>query len=161
VQRLQDSYRPQHLDHAGLVFAATNDAQVNAAVVGDAQARGILVSRADQDDDVPGDFAIPARFAKGPVTVAISAGSAALSVMIRDQLASQWEPLWTALAEAMIELRPEIKKSWDEPTRRSVFRDLATAQAMEVLASGGIQGLRDWITRRYAGRTDGKMGTET
>jgi len=149
VEQVHETYRAEHLDGARLVFAATNAASVNDAVVRDAQARGILVSRADSDEHTPGDFVSAARFDQGPVIVTVSAGSAALSVMIRDQLASNWQPGWTNLAEAMIELRPEIKQSWDEKTRQKIFRDLATDQAMDVLASGGVDALRLWIRERY------------
>jgi precorrin-2 dehydrogenase/sirohydrochlorin ferrochelatase len=149
VEQVRETYRPDHLDGAGLVFAATNIPEINDAVVRDAKARGVLVSRADLGDDLPGDFHIPARFADGPITVAVSAASPALSVMIRDAIASQWNAHWTALAQAMIELRPEIKRSFDEPIRKTIFRDLATKEAMDVLASGGMRGLRDWVNRRH------------
>jgi len=154
VQQVREAYRADHLDGAGLVFAATNSPEINDAVVRDASARNILVSRADTDDDHPGDFHSPARFTDGPITVAISAGSPALSVMIRDCLASQWNPNWTALAQAMSELRPEIKKSFDEPIRKTIFRDLATKEAMDVLASSGIQGLRVWVHHRHGGASE-------
>jgi precorrin-2 dehydrogenase / sirohydrochlorin ferrochelatase len=151
VQQLREAYRPDHLDGAGLVFAATNVPEINDAVVRDARSRNILVSRADSDGEHPGDFHTPARFTNGPVTLAVSAASPALSVMIRDCLASQWDPNWTALAEAMVEMRPEIKKCFDESIRKTVYRDLATKEAMDVLASGGIGGLRDWVRRRHGG----------
>src|SRR6478609_7363439 len=46
VERIDGRYGPHHLDGAGLVFAATDDPAVNAAVVRDARNRGILVNRA-------------------------------------------------------------------------------------------------------------------
>src|SRR6266480_2219507 len=49
VQRLAETYRPEHLRSAGLVFAATDDPNVNDAIVRDARERGILVCRADAD----------------------------------------------------------------------------------------------------------------
>jgi siroheme synthase-like protein len=149
VHQIREAYRAEHLDGAKIVFATTNVSAVNDAVVRDAQARRILVNRADGDDELPGDFVSAARFDQGPVTVAVSAGSAALSVMIRDQLASQWQPGWTDLAEAMIELRPEIKKHWDEKTRQKIFRDLASPETMEILAGRGVDGLRLWILARF------------
>lgn len=161
VRKMTDSYRPEYLDHAGIVFAATNLSEVNDAVVRDAKQRNILVCRADGDEESPGDFVTPARFSNGPITVAVAAGSAALSVMIRGQLAAQWEPAWTALAEAMINLRPEIKKRWDEPTRRQIFRDLATAQAVEILGSSGKDGLQNWIIQRYGQGIEKERGIGT
>jgi siroheme synthase-like protein len=149
VQQLHERYRPEHLEDAGIVFAATDVPDVNGTVVRDCRARGILVSRADSDDEFPGDFVSAAQFAKGPVMVAVSAGSAALSVTIRDELAAQWDDRWTVLAEAMVKLRPEIKRQWDESTRKKIFHDLATAEALRIVSSGGIEGLKQWIAARY------------
>jgi precorrin-2 dehydrogenase/sirohydrochlorin ferrochelatase len=153
VREIRESYRPEHLNQAGIVFAATNVPEVNDAVVRDAKARGILVSRADDDEEFAGDFVTPARLSKGPVSVTVSAGSAALSVMIRDQLDSRWEPGWTAMAQAMIQLRPEIKTRWDPTTRLAIFHDLATSQAMDIVLAKGIDGLRDWLRQRYGAGT--------
>jgi precorrin-2 dehydrogenase/sirohydrochlorin ferrochelatase len=147
VHKIAESYAPHHLDGASLVFAATNVPAVNDAIVRDARSRNIFVTRADTDDDLPGDFLTPAQFTRGPVSITISAASPALSVMIRDHLASAWNPAWTALAEAMIELRPEIKNLPDESQRRAIFRKLATQEAIDILTSSGLPALRDWIKR--------------
>jgi siroheme synthase-like protein len=149
VRQVRECYRPEHIEQAGIVFAATNVAEVNDAVVRDARARGILVSRADSDDEFPGDFVTPARLDRSPIIVAISAGSAALSVMIRDGLAARWDARWTDLAQAMVQLRPEIIQRWSEATRREIFRELASAEALDVLAATGIEGLRDWMRQRH------------
>ena len=63
----------------------------NEAVVREARARGIWVSRADGDDSEPGDFATPAKFVQGPAVVTVSAGSAALSARLRDRLADRFD----------------------------------------------------------------------
>jgi siroheme synthase-like protein len=160
VKKVHECYRPQHIDEAGIVFAATNVRAVNDAVVRDAGSRGIWVSRADGEEELAGDFVSAAQFQKGAVTVAISAASAALSVMIRDRLAARWEAGWSDMSQAMAQLRPEIKRRFNEPTRRAIFRDLATEQAIALLARGGIDGLRDWINRQYGAPGDAPPGAE-
>src|SRR5690242_5848317 len=60
VERVEETYEPRHLDGAGLVFAATDLPAVNDAVVRDARARGVLATRADSDEEDPGDFTVPA-----------------------------------------------------------------------------------------------------
>lgn len=57
-----------------LVVAATDDAQVNAAVGSAAQQAGVLVNRAD--DVTAGDLAFPAVVRRGPVTIGISSAVA-------------------------------------------------------------------------------------
>lgn len=153
VERVIETYRPAHLDSAGLVFAATDSAEVNDAVVRDARARGLLVCRADANDDAPGDFATPAKFTRGPVTVTLSAsGNAALAAHLRDQLAALWDDRWTAMAEAMQTLRPWLRDETglDLTLRPEVFRDLASNEAIEMLAKSGLDGLRAWLVRRHA-----------
>src|SRR3712207_8060860 len=59
---------------------------VNEAVVRDARARGVLVSRADAEEGEPADFTTPALFRDGPVTVTVSAGgNPAMAAFARDR----------------------------------------------------------------------------
>jgi precorrin-2 dehydrogenase/sirohydrochlorin ferrochelatase len=151
VERIAENYEPRHLDGAGLVFAATDLAAVNDAVVRDARARGVLVNRADFDDHQPGDFAVPAKLRQGPVTVAISTGgSAALAVLIRNGVLDRWDPRWTRMADMMLALRRDVIEHLDHPeARRDAFRDLATDEALGVLDSGGVQGVVQWLVARH------------
>ena len=141
---------------ACLVFAATDSARVNDAVVRDAKQRNILVSRADSGDendsgDCFGDFIVPAVFRDGPVTLAVSTGSPALAVFVRDALAEKFEPAWARMAEAMKTLRPQLRDGNHLPAeiRRRIFRDLATQPAMDVLQTSGMDGLEKWLRERH------------
>jgi precorrin-2 dehydrogenase/sirohydrochlorin ferrochelatase len=151
VERVPEGYRPEHLEGAGLVFAATDSAEVNNAVVHDARARGIWVNRADADDAQPGDFTVPARLREGTVTVTVSAGgSPALAAAIRDGLAARWDPRWTAMAEAMQTLRPMVLSANLIGSRRSeILRELASDEALDVLKSGGADRLTQWLRERH------------
>ena len=147
VERVVRRYDPADLDGAELVFAATDSAAVNDAVVRDARTRCIWAAHAG--DGAAGDFVTPARFDRGPVTVAVSAGSAALAVLIRDGLADRFDPAWAAMAEAMVALRPLLRDRLDEPARRAVFHDLATDAACRVAAELGMDGLKEWLRQRH------------
>ncbi len=147
VERLTRGYDPVDLDDADLAFAATDSAEVNDAVLRDARARRVWASHAG--DGAAGDFVTPARFDRGPVTVTVSAGSAALAVLVRDGLAQRFDPAWGAMAEAMAVLRPPLRDGVDEPTRRAVFRTLATAEACRVLGERGLDGLKEWLRERH------------
>lgn len=152
VQRIHARYDAGHLDGADLVFAATSEPDVNAAVVRDARSRRILVCRADADDREPGDFTTPARFRESAVTVAVSAaGNPALAVLIRDGLRTCWDARWTRMADAMHSLRPMLiaRASLPEDRRREILRALAMPEALDVLATGGDTALREWLTSRY------------
>ena len=148
VERITATYQPSQLDGAQLVFAATDSPAVNEQVVADARQRGVLVSRADDGD--AGDFVTPARFQEGEVIVTVTAGSPALAVVIRDELAQRIDRRHLQMAHAMRELRPGIVGSGLAPERRAaVFRDLASDEAMNALDANKVEGLRGWIRQRY------------
>jgi siroheme synthase-like protein len=150
VERIPDEFAPRHLDGAALVFAATDRHDVNDAVVQEARRRGLLVNRADSDETEPGDFSTPAKLQVGAVIITVSAGSAALSAAIRDDLARRLDRRFVRMADAMRVLRPEVRASaLEQSARARVFRDLADDEAVTVLDTGGIDALRDWLKRRY------------
>lgn len=150
VRHVASAYTPQTIADARLVFAATNDPAVNAAVVRDARAAGALVCRADADDDAPGDFVTPAKFAHGPVTVTVSAGSAALTAFIRDELQARFDPRWAKMADAMTVLRPVLRdhSGLSPADRAAAFRRLASDDALTVLDRDGTAGLIAWLGLR-------------
>jgi precorrin-2 dehydrogenase/sirohydrochlorin ferrochelatase len=159
VQRIGEQFEPRHLEGAGLVFAATDSAAVNAQVVAEAQKRGILVARADTgaaEHDDAGDFSTPALWRDpGGVTLTVSAGGAPLlATLIRDHLARNIDPRHLRMAEAMKELRPMIRAQahWLPADRRRAFEMLATDEAIGVLEQQGIEGLRQWLTDSLAKR---------
>ena len=151
VERVPEAYEARHLDGAGLVFAATDLAAVNDSVVRDARARGVLVNRADSDDDHPGDFAVPAKLREGPVVVGVATGgSPALAVLVRNGLRERWDPRWSRMAEVMLGLRRSLIERLDNPqVRRDALRDLATDEALSVLDSGGAEAVIQWLLARH------------
>jgi len=150
IERVQEEYHPRHLDDAFIVFAVTDNPQVNNAVVSDAHAEKLLVNRADVDEDAPGDFVLPASHRAGNVVIAVAAASPALSAMIRDKLAQKFDARWQQLATLMIELRPAIIHSGLEiARRRQIFRDLASDVALDIIGGHGPEGLRRWLLEKY------------
>jgi precorrin-2 dehydrogenase / sirohydrochlorin ferrochelatase len=150
VRKVTEAYQPAHLSGAVLVFAATDSAQINAKIVKEARQRNAWANRADEEG---GDFTTPAVLRDGPVTIGVWADSPALSAAIRDGLRDRWDARWTAMAEAMQTLRPIILRSGLPPKqRREMLKELATQAAMEQLAAGGVEGLRDWIMSKYGGQ---------
>jgi siroheme synthase (precorrin-2 oxidase/ferrochelatase) len=95
---------------------------------------------------------VPARFAEGEVIVSVTAGSAALAVTIRNDLARRLDKRHAKMAHAMQTLRPAIRDSGLESERRAaVFRDLASDEAIATMDTGGIEQLRRWIVVRHPG----------
>ena len=151
MERVEREYRAGDLEGASLAFAATDRPGVNDAVVLDANRSGILVNRADADEEAPGDFSTPAVLRKGELVVTVSAaGSPVLAAVVRDGLRDRLEPRWVAMAAAMRELRPRIRDGGaGVEARREAFRDLASDEAMSVLERGGTDELWSWLKRRH------------
>lgn len=153
IHRITARYVPQHLDGASLVFAATDDPAVNALVVADAHARGLLVNRADSDDDSPGDFSTPAMLREDDLLITVSAGgSPALAAAIRDSIRSTLPPRWSKMVAAMKQLRPRILASGAPiDVRRAAFRDLAADPAITLLEQSGMDAVWSWLKERHKG----------
>ena len=153
VERVEEAYEPHHLEGAAVVLAATDLPAVNDAVVRDARARGALVSRADADEELLGDFTVPAVWRNGSFAVAVSAGgNPALAALVRDGLAQKWNPLWTVLAQVGNWLRPKLRTvgSLEPDARRAIMRDLASEEALQVLrGQGGVEPLMEWLYGRH------------
>jgi precorrin-2 dehydrogenase/sirohydrochlorin ferrochelatase len=151
VERVGRAYESGDLDGAVLAFAATDRPEVNQAVVREANRLGVLVNRADADDDSPADFSTPATLREGALTLTVSAGgSPALAAVVRDGLRARLDPRWAAMAAAMRELRPRILDAGAPiERRRAAFRDLASDEAMDVLRDRGMDELWSWLRRRH------------
>ena len=165
VESIAAEYGPHHLDGAELVFAATDSAEVNARVVTDAHERGLLVCRADINDELDldgthSDFITPAKLARGPVLLTVSAGgSPALSAAIRDELASRFDNRWVLLAAATQLLRVMIRQNplLSVEDRRLVFRELAQAHDVDAGADAtderavqaAAERLMSWLKKKH------------
>lgn len=88
------SYEPSDLDGFFLIYASTNDNEVNRRVKEDAAARGIMVNVVDNRE--LSDFISPAIIRKGEMTVAISSNgqnvkrSVEWRNRLRDTVLNEW-----------------------------------------------------------------------
>jgi precorrin-2 dehydrogenase/sirohydrochlorin ferrochelatase len=80
------SYTAEYLTGASLVFAATNDPEVNLQIARDAHERGLWVNVADNHDEC--DFYVPATIYRQDLALAISTGgeSPAFARYVRELL---------------------------------------------------------------------------
>lgn len=90
VTLCQRSYQPHDVESMTLVFAATDDPEINAAVVADCRKKRILCCAVDHHWPA-GDFITPASFHHEGVTVSISTGGRACrdARKIREMLEKQ------------------------------------------------------------------------
>ncbi len=120
----------------GLVVAATDQADVNAAVVDACARAGVLCCRAD--NAALGDFIVPAVVRDGVVVAGVSAGTPAITRQVAADIAMAIAPHagFAAAAERVRGERIGATQWLAEPAARSAFAD------------EGIDGLRRWLSAK-------------
>ncbi len=138
VELIDAPYQPAQLEGAAVVFAATDDAELNRTIVADARAIGALANAVDQPDDC--DFYSPAVIRRGDVQVAITTGGSApgLSAALRKRLephvplrAGEFAALLTALRETL------QRSDLSQPQRMDILRKLTSDESLDAFLSGG------------------------
>lgn len=149
---LEPDYRPELLDGANLVFAATSDPALNRAVAEAARARGIWVNVADAPE--LSDFVLPAVVARGEFNIAVATGggSPALAARVAARLREIFGPEYGLLAEIMAGLRPGILASGlPIEAREKLFRKMADSEELrEYLAQGEMEAALNLVRRLLA-----------
>lgn len=124
-------YKEEDAKEAWLIFAATNDKRVNAAVAADGERLGILVNAADEPDN--STFISPSVVRRGDLLLAVTASGAspALSQLIKQELEAQYGPRYEEIAARLRRLRDRaFDMILDEQERRVVLK-LAAEEAVE------------------------------
>ena len=121
-----------------IVFAATDDREVNAHIAGEALQRGIWVNVAD--DPEASSFHVPAVLRQGDAVVAASTGGAAplLAAALRNRLAEVVTPGLGRTVARLHSLREEVHARWpdDAQRRRSFWRSLVNEEFLDEAIAG-------------------------
>jgi precorrin-2 dehydrogenase/sirohydrochlorin ferrochelatase len=148
IEIIRRPYQEGDLAGAYLVFAATDDHLVNAAVAVEARRLNIPINIADDPDG--SDFLLPATFFRGDLAIAVTTGgrSPALATQVRDQLASQVGPEWEILLEIAAALR---RKRLTLPKKaeynRGILRQLVEGGLPALICEADTAGIDDLLGR--------------
>jgi precorrin-2 dehydrogenase/sirohydrochlorin ferrochelatase len=137
LQWLAEAYQPSHLDGARLVFAATDDPELNCRVAEDARARGALVNVAEPPE--AGDFAVPATVRRGEICIAVSTGGASpsLAKKLREQIEAVVGEEYAALVELLGEMRMTLEQQVKAQNKRQqVYQAILNSEALALLRDG-------------------------
>jgi precorrin-2 dehydrogenase/sirohydrochlorin ferrochelatase len=130
-------YAPAHLVDATLVFAATDDPDVNARVAADARRAGKLVNVADAPSR--GDFVTPAVHRSGDIVVAVVAGGVPkAATRIRDLIAQSIDDRYGRAVSALSGLRRDLLRRGDRAAWRDASSELLGAAFYEDVESGRL-----------------------
>jgi len=129
-------YEHGDLEGAFLAIAATSVRQVNAQVVDEARARGILINVADDPD--AGNFTTMGAVTRGDVLLAVSTAgeSPALSAFIRRRLEATFGPEYGVLAQRLGELRQQVIETLPADERPRFWRALVNDEVLGWLRDG-------------------------
>jgi precorrin-2 dehydrogenase/sirohydrochlorin ferrochelatase len=139
VMLIRDRYRPgmSQLQEALLVFAATDQADVNAAVRLEAEALGKLVTVAD---DLAGSgFIVPAVVRRGRLVLAVSTegASPAVAGLVRDELDRMFGAEYETYLELLQELRSLVQASVSETTaRQRIYKQMLEWELLSWIRTG-------------------------
>jgi hydroxymethylbilane synthase len=125
-------YEAKDVDGRALVVAATDDDAVNARVVHDARAAGILVC--DAVNPERGDFHMTATVRRGDLTVSVDSGGAspAFSKRIAAELAATFGPQYADATRTLARMRSYVKTVVPAQHRATVLRLLAQLPVAEL-----------------------------
>ncbi|MCY3801818.1 MAG: bifunctional precorrin-2 dehydrogenase/sirohydrochlorin ferrochelatase [Chloroflexi bacterium] len=138
IRLLQLEYRPELLQDASLVFAATDDPALNARVAADARSVGALVNVAD--DPARSDFANVGEIASGGVRITVSTGgrSPAFARALRKRLQASLPVDLDVQLEHFERWRAEIESRIESPEdRRLVWTELENRDLHAILDRHG------------------------
>ena len=132
IEWQQRRYVRGDLEGAKLVFAATDNLDVQEKIVAEASDGGILVNVATSPDSCT--FQVPASFRRGGllITVATGGGSPALAARIRRDLEACYGPEYGVLVGMMADLRKVILgSSGPQEEHKRIFEKLLDGDILE------------------------------
>lgn len=115
------TFKPEQLDGACLVVAATDDKATNRAVSEAAQRRNIPVNVADSPELC--SFTMPSIVDRSPIVIAISSGGVApvLARLIRAKIETMIPATYGRLAALAAEFRAQVKQRFASVQERRIF----------------------------------------
>jgi precorrin-2 dehydrogenase / sirohydrochlorin ferrochelatase len=143
----EKAFVPADLDDAALIFAVTNDEQVNNAVEEAAQ-HWQLLSRADAKGRV--DFINPAVVRRGDfvLTVSTSGASPGLTRQVKTDLEEQFGVQYAQYVSFLKEARQQILQVFTGDVKKQLLAELLDPQLLNWMEQGEKQKCEAWLQQR-------------
>lgn len=162
IQWNRRTYAANDVRQAWIVFAATDDRDVNASIAGEAERLGILVNRSDEAEN--GSFISPSIVRRGDLIVAVTASGAspALAQRIKSELEQQYGASYETATRRLRQLREKVlERIHSESDKRAILK-LASEDALAFEDSNKVNmGIEEWLgdlmARIKGGNQDGKV----
>ncbi|SMD04683.1 precorrin-2 dehydrogenase / sirohydrochlorin ferrochelatase [Desulfocicer vacuolatum DSM 3385] len=125
ISWISEPYTPEHIVGTTLVFAATDQRQLNRQIAADARSKGILCNIADDPD--ASDFILPAIVHRGDLilTVSTSGNSPAFAKKLRQDLEARFGEEYADFLLLMGKIRSRLLAQGHAPDRhKAIFSTL-------------------------------------
>lgn len=159
VECLARTFRPEDLEDKILVFAATDNKEINAGIAALCEARNILCNIADAPDLC--GFIVPAHFREGDLTIALSTNgsSPALAKRLRRELENFTKKRYASLLVVLGRLRPLLLElGLDTAQNTAIMQELVESSLGELLEHGNEGAARDLLARRLPKTLHPRLG---
>ncbi|MGX6444634.1 NAD(P)-binding protein [Neobacillus sp. K501] len=121
-------FSPDDMKDAFLIFAATNDRELNQFIRNSAGVHQLVTIADDPDES---DFHVPAHFHRGRLSIAVSTGGASptLASTIRAELEQQFDERYEEYLEFLYKARQQILKEVADPViKRKILKAIVTTE---------------------------------
>lgn len=145
LKHIPRKYRPGDLKGFSLVFAATDDAEVNRKIFKEAKKRNLWLNVVDQPQLCT--FQVPSIFERGDLKIAISTNgkSPALAKRLRKELEKSLGKEYATLLKFLGSLRAKLKKIYpfDEKKRKAILEKVVYSDLLEEIKKGEKLNLKE------------------
>ncbi|MFV1982362.1 MAG: siroheme synthase CysG, partial [Thiohalomonadales bacterium] len=148
IELISETYSSASMANYAVVIAATNNAEVNKQVSGDAKKLGIPVNVVDQPDLCT--FIMPSIIDRSPVQIAVSTGGASpvLARLLRSKLETVIPSAYGRLAELIESYRNKVKQKFSTINDRKKFwEDILEGPIAELLIAGKDKDAREALDK--------------
>ncbi|AEF94401.1 siroheme synthase [Desulfotomaculum nigrificans CO-1-SRB] len=152
IELLQREYRPSDLTGSFLVFATTDNAEVNCQVARDCGERHLPVNVADNPTHC--SFFVPSVIRRGKLSIAISTGGSSpkLAAKIRRQLESQFGPEYAEFLDLLSDVRRQVLADVEDiGQRQAIFYSLVESDILDLLKNKKYDQVKERLKNAYSG----------
>jgi precorrin-2 dehydrogenase / sirohydrochlorin ferrochelatase len=127
IEWLEKSFSKEDLDGAFLIFAATNDNELNQYIKITASEQQLVTIA---DDPEGSDFHVPSHIQRGRLSIAVSTGGASptLAKKIREQLEEQFDEGFEEYLEFLFSARQRVLKEVKDASRKRKILSAITSE---------------------------------
>ncbi|PID15981.1 siroheme synthase [Sporosarcina sp. P34] len=143
----EKAFESGDLDDAALIFAVTNDEEVNNSVE-EATQHWQLLSRSDVKGRL--DFINPAVVRRGEfvVTVSTSGASPGLTRKVKTDLAEQFGDHYASYVSFLREARQQILKLFNGDAKKQILAELLDPKILQWMEQGEGEKCEEWLQQR-------------